>query len=123
MRSSNDNSLDKPVTLSSLSVVDLDPAILPDVFGLRAFDSRELLTCVLPGQFNKFIRVLVPDAAATPMEFHDIILEDLVGTPDSRAKLIVPCQVTSLRRHWPSAVFKQMHKRQADMELLRRACW
>ena len=40
MRSSNDNSLDKPMTLSSLSVVDLDPANLLNVFGLFAFENR-----------------------------------------------------------------------------------
>ena len=50
-----------------------------------AFDSREPVTSMLPGQFGNLVRVLVPDAAATPMDFHDIILEDLVGTPDSRA--------------------------------------
>ena len=65
---------------------------------------------VLPGQFGNLVRVLIPDAAATPMEFHDIILEDLVGTPDSQTKLIVPCQVTSLRRRWPSSVFAHMHE-------------
>ena len=37
LRSSNEYSLDKPVNLSSLGVEDLDPAILPDVFGLRGF--------------------------------------------------------------------------------------
>ena len=34
MRSSNDSSLDKSLILISLSVVDLDTAIPPDVFGL-----------------------------------------------------------------------------------------
>ena len=61
MRSSNDSSL---------------------VFGLRAFDARETVFRVLPGQFDNLVQVLVPDVAAKPMEFHDIILEDLVGTPD-----------------------------------------
>ena len=65
---------------------------------------------------------MVPDNEATPVAFHDVILEDLVSTPDSRAKLIIPCEVTSLRRRWPSAVFEHMHKRQADMEYLRHAC-
>ena len=69
MRSSNDCSLDRPVDLSSLGVVDLDTSIVLDVFGLWAFDSRELVTCV-----------------------------------------------------WPSALFEAMHRRQVDMEYLRRAC-
>ena len=55
------------------------------------FDDWEPVSSVLPGQFSNLVRVLVPDATMTPMEFHDIILEDLVGTPDSQAKLIVPC--------------------------------
>ena len=87
MRSSNDSSLDKTVTLTSPGVVDLDPGAL-----------------VLPGLFGNLVCVLVPDAVLTSMEFHDIIVDDLVGTPDSRAKLIVPCQATYLRRRWPPAV-------------------
>ena len=70
--------------MRSLGVVDLDTAILPDVFGVRAFDARKPVVRVLPGQFGNLVRVLVPDAAATPMEFHDIILEDLVSTPDTQ---------------------------------------
>ena len=46
MRSSNDSSIDKLVTLTSLGVVDLDTAILPDVFGLWVFDDQEnSVTC------------------------------------------------------------------------------
>ena len=48
-----------------------------------SLDAREPVVRVLPGHFGNMVRVLVPDAAASPMEFHDIILEDLVGTPDS----------------------------------------
>ena len=76
----------------------------------------------MPGQFGNLLRVLVPDATVIPIEFHDIILEDLGGTPDSRSKLIVPCQFTSLRRRWHPAVFAHMHQWQADMEYLHRAC-
>ena len=43
-------------------------------------DAREPVVRVLPGHFGNMVRVLVPDAAASPMEFHDIILEDLVGS-------------------------------------------
>ena len=108
MRSSNDLNQDKLVDLSTLGVVDLDTSITPDVFGLRAFLN---LVCVL-----------VPDATAGPMGFHDIILEDLTGTPDYRARRIVPSDVIALRRRWPPSLFVAMHKRQADMEFLRRAC-
>ena len=60
--------------MSSLGVVDLDTSIVPDIFGLRAFDSREPISRMLPGQFSNELRVLVPDAAATPVDFHDIVL-------------------------------------------------
>ena len=84
---------------------------MPDVFGLRAFDSREPVVRLLPGEFQNTIRVLMPDATAEPRGFHDIILEDLANTPNFCA-----------RRRWPSSVFANMHKRQADMETLRRDC-
>ena len=71
--SSNDSSLDTPVTLSSLVAIGLDTSILPDVFGLRAFDSREPVTRMLPGQFGNFVCVLVPDNEATHVAFHDVI--------------------------------------------------
>ena len=57
-----------------------------------------------------------------PRGFHDIILEDLANTPDFRAKMVFPRDITSLRRWWLSSVFANMHKQQADMETLRRDC-
>ena len=39
MRLSNYADRSDPVSLSSLGMVDLDTTIVPDVFGLRAFDS------------------------------------------------------------------------------------
>ena len=99
IRSSNDQKVDKIVDLSSLGVVDLNTSIVPDVFGLRAFD-----------------------VAATPMDFHDIVLDDLSGTLDFRARQIVRSDVTSLKRRWPSVLFQTMHKCRAEMEYLCRAC-
>ena len=58
----------------------------------------------------------------TPVNFHDIILEDLSGTMDSRARRIVRSDVTSLKRWWPSVLFETMYTSQADMESLCRAC-
>ena len=69
-----------------------------------AFDSREPVVRMLPGDFANSVRLLVPDATAKPMDFHDIILEDLSGTPDSRARRLVPSDVTSLRRLTPCFV-------------------
>ena len=95
MRSSNEDDFAKPIGRSSLGVVDLDTSIVPDVFGLRAFDSREPISRMLPGQFSNQLRVLVLDAAETPVDFHDIILDDLCATPALRARRITPGDVTS----------------------------
>ena len=122
MRTSNDDDRAEPVGLSSLGVVDLNTSIVPDVFGLRAFASREPISRMLPGQFPNELRVLILDAAATPVDFHDIIMSDLHATSAWRAHRIVPSYVTSLRRRWPKILFATMHKRQADMESLRHSC-
>ena len=122
MRPSNDLNQDKIVDLTTLGVVDLDTSMMPDVSGLWPLDSREPVVWVLPRDFLNLVHVLVPDATAVPMGFHDIIIEDLSGTPDYRARRIVHGDVSSLRRRWPSTVFVAMHKRQADMESLHRDC-
>ena len=76
MRPSNDISQDKRVDLTTLGVVDLDTFSMPDVFGLRAFDSWEPVVQVLPGEFGNTVRVLVPDATVMPVGFHDVMLEN-----------------------------------------------
>ena len=48
-------------------MVDLDTSIMLDVFGLRAFDSREPVGRMLPGDFANTIHVLVPDATTVPI--------------------------------------------------------
>ena len=49
MRVSHDENRAEPKDLCSLGVVDLDLSLLPDAFGLRAFDSQKPLTWMLPG--------------------------------------------------------------------------
>ena len=56
------------------------------------------------------------------MDFHDIIMSDLRATAEWRARRIILSDVTLLRRRWPKILFATMHKRQADMENLRRLC-
>ena len=48
----------------------------------------------------------------------------MIYTPDFRARRIVHSDVTSRipTETWASVLFETMHKRQADMEFLRRAC-
>ena len=118
----NDINSDTVVELTTIGVVDIDTSIMPDVFGLRAFDSGEPVVWVLPGAFGNTVRVLVPDDTAASIGFHDVILENLTNIPDYRARLISPRDITSLRRQWSSSLFADMHKRQADMETMRRDC-
>ena len=103
-------------------MVELDTSIVPDIFGLRALDSREPISRILPGQFPNELRVLIPDAGAAPVAFHDIVMMDLGATPEWTTRRIVPSEVTALRRRWPKILFATMHKRQIDMENLRRFC-
>ena len=49
MRVSHDEDSSNSKNLCSLGVVDLDLSLSPDAFGLRAFDSKKLLTRMLPG--------------------------------------------------------------------------
>ena len=90
--------------LSTLGVLDLDTSITLDVFGLRAFDSRESVVLMLRGDFQNLVLVLAPDATAGPRGFHDIILEVLSGTPNYWAGRIVPSDATTLRRRWPPSL-------------------
>ena len=54
------------------------------------------------------------------MAFHDIVMMD--STSEWRTRRIVPSEVTSLRQRWPKILFATMHKRQIDMQNLRRSC-
>ena len=98
MRPSNDTFLGEKVGLQTLGVVDLDTSIMPDVFGLREFDRSKPVVWVLPGDFSNTIRMLMPDVSATPVAFHDILIEDLKRTPEFRTKLMASRDLTSLRR-------------------------
>ena len=85
MRPYNDINQDTRVDLTTLGVVDLDTYIMLNVFGLRAFDSREPVVRVLPGEFGNTVRMLVPDSTAMPIGFHDVMLENLSNTPNHHA--------------------------------------
>ena len=49
MRRSHDENGSIQMNMNSLSVIDLDLSISPDVFGLRAFDATKPVTRMLPG--------------------------------------------------------------------------
>ena len=88
MRPSNDANWDSHVDLNTLGVVNLDATIVPDVISLQAFDDREPVVRVLPGEFPNTVRVLVPDVAASPVGFQDVLIENLSNTPDYHARLV-----------------------------------
>ena len=90
MQSSNDMQVDATVVLVTLGVVDLDTSIVPEVSGLRDFDRREPVVRVLLGDFSNTVRVLVSDSTATPVVFHDVMIENL--------SLVSTRDITSLRR-------------------------
>ena len=94
----------------------------PHVFGFHAFDNREPVVRVLPGEFPNSVRVLVLDATATLVGFLDDLIDNMSNTPDYHVKLVTARDLTSLRRRWPSSLFVEMHRRQADMEPLCRVC-
>ena len=121
MQLSNDVDRSDPVSLTSLGVVDLDLAIVPDVFGVWAFESAKPIIRMLPGQFQNELRVLIPDLGIAPEGFHDIVISDLSATPaaDRQAESWL-CDFS------PPALAEDlvltMHKRQEEMKILRREC-
>ena len=52
--------------------------------------------------------------------FHDVLIENLSGTPTWRSLHVAPADMTSLRRRWPKAVFNTLQSRASDVERLRR---
>ena len=49
MPRSHDTNGSLPMDMSSLGVMDLDLSLLPNAFGLRAFDHEKPITRMLPG--------------------------------------------------------------------------
>ena len=105
MRLSNDTDRSDTASLSSMGVVDLDTSIVPDVFGLREFDSESPITQMLPAQFWNELRLLTPDSGIASETLHDIVITDLSATPDWRTGRLIPSDVTSLRRRWPNVSY------------------
>ena len=94
--------------------------VCPDMFGLRAFDEKMPITRMLPGSNSCDLRLLIPDALIGPDGFHDMVIENLIGTSEWRSRHVSPSDVIGLRRRWPQAVFHVMRKRSVDLETLRR---
>ena len=120
MRRSHDENGSIQMNMYSLGVMDLDLSISPDVFGLRAFDATKPITRMLPGSSPFELRLMLPDDKLGMDGFHDVLIENLSGTPTWRSSHVAPADMTSLRRRWPKAVFNTIQSRPSDVERLRR---
>ena len=118
MRKSNDPSDTEPTYLDSLGVMDCS-----DAFGLRAFGEKMPITRMLPGSGPCDLRLLIPDAGLGKEGFHDVVIENLLGTSVWRSKHVTPADVIGLRQRWPKAVFHVMRERNVEMEDLRRKAY
>ena len=76
--------------------------------------------CRLPGCCPCDLRLLIPDAGLGKKGFHDVVIENLLGTSVWRSKHVTPADVIGLRQRWPKAVFHVMRERSVEMEDLRR---
>ena len=120
MRWSHDENGSTQMNIYSFGVMDLDLSISPDVFGLRAFDNTKPVTRMLPGSSPCELILMVPDDKLGKDGFHDVMIENLSGTPTWRSSYVSPAEVTTLRRQWPKAVFETLRRRAPDIEHLRR---
>ena len=66
------------------------------------------------------LRLMLPDDKLGIDGFHDILVENLSGTPTWRSSHVSPVDMTSLRRRWPKAVFNTLRRRASDVERFRR---
>ena len=120
MRKSNDVNDKEQTFLDSLGVLDLDLSYGPDSFGLKAFDEENPITRMLPGSGPCDLRLLLPDVGLGDTGFHDVVIENLLGTSVWRSRHVTPADITGLRQRWPKAVFQVMRERQPELEDLRR---
>ena len=120
MRRSHDENRSIQMNINSLGVMDLDLSISPDVFGLLAFDDTKPVTRMLPSSSPCELRLMLPDDKLGNDGFHDVIIENLSGTPTWRSSYVSLAEVTTLRRQWPKAVFDTLRRRATDIERLRR---
>ena len=120
MRKSNDVNDKEQTFLDSLGVLDLDLSFGPDGFGLKAFDEGKPITRMLPGSGPCDLRLLLPDVGLGNTGFHDVVIENLLGTSVWRSRHVTPVDIIGLRQRWPKAVFQVMRERQTELEDLRR---
>ena len=75
---------------------------------------------MLTGQFPNELRLLISDMDIAPHSLHDIMIKDLSASTSWRSCLVLPGDVTSLRRRWLNRLFWTLRKRRAEMDQFRR---
>ena len=120
MRESNDPNGSEVTNLCSLGVVDLDLSLCTDVFGLKAFDEKMPITSMSPGSSPCKLRLLLPYTKIGKDGFHDVVVENLIGSSTWRSRHVSPADIIALRQRWPRAVFQMMKERSTELEDLRR---
>ena len=123
MRNSNDRNGSEVTNLCSLGVVDLDLSLCPDMFGLKAFDEKMAITRMLPGSSPCKLRLLLPDNKLGKDGFHDVVVENLIGSSTWRSRHVTPSDVIALRQRWPQAVFQMMKERSTELADIRRQAY
>ena len=103
-----------------LGVVDLDLSLCPDVFGLKAFDEKMPITRMLPGSSPCELRFLLLDNNIRKYGFHDVVVENLIGSLTWRSRHVSPSDAIALRQRWPRAAFQVMKEYCIELEDLRR---
>ena len=81
------------------------------------------ITRMLPGSSPCELRLLLPDTNIGKDGFHDVVVENLIGSSTWRSRHVSPSDVIALRRRWPRAVFQVMKERSTELEDLRRQAY
>ena len=94
-----------------------------DVFGLKAFDEKMPITRMLLGSSPCELRLLLPDTNIGKDGFHDVVVENLIGSSTWQSRHVSLSDVIALRQRWPRAVFQVMKERSAELADLRRQAY
>ena len=68
-------------------------------------------------------KLLIPDTKIGQDRFHDVVVENLIGSSTWRSRHVSPSDVIALRRRWPRVVFQVMRERSVELEDLRRQAY
>ena len=94
MRESNDRSDSEVTNLCSLGVVDLELSLCPDVFGREDAHYKD----VAGFQPLRELTLLLPDTNIGKDGFHDVVVENLIGSSTWRSRHVSPSDVIAPRR-------------------------